>query len=37
MSYVLEIPDHVDKTLEKLVKKDRKQLEAIHKKIKQVL
>jgi len=35
--YSLEIDDAVDKTFGKLAKKDRKQLEAVHKKIEQIL
>lgn len=37
MNYVLETPDHLDKLFQKLAKRDKKQLEAIHKKIKQIL
>ena len=37
MSYILEIPEHLDKIFSKLVKKDRKQLEIINKKIDQIL
>lgn len=35
--YSLEIEEEVSKTFEKLLKKDRKQLEAVNKKIEQVL
>jgi mRNA-degrading endonuclease RelE of RelBE toxin-antitoxin system len=35
--YSLEVEEEVSKTFRKLVKKDRVQLEAIHKKINQIL
>jgi YafQ family addiction module toxin component len=35
--YALEVEEEVDKTFKRLLKKDRKQLEAINKKVKQVL
>jgi YafQ family addiction module toxin component len=37
MSYELEISEELDKKFEKLLKKDKKQLEIIHKKIQQIL
>lgn len=33
MAYALDIPEHLDKIFFKLSKKDKKQLEIIHKKI----
>jgi YafQ family addiction module toxin component len=35
--YTLEIDDNVDKEFRKLAKKDKKQLEAVNKKIEQIL
>lgn len=35
--YSLEVEEEVSKTFKKMLKKDRKQLEAVHKKIEQVL
>ncbi len=37
MTYTLEISDHADRIFAKLAKKDKQQLEAINKKIKQIL
>jgi len=37
MSYSLYIPDHLDKIFSKLAHRDKTQLEAINKKIKQIL
>ncbi len=37
MNYFLDTPEHLDRIFAKLIKKDRKQLEAINKKIKQIL
>ncbi|MBS3143168.1 type II toxin-antitoxin system mRNA interferase toxin, RelE/StbE family [Candidatus Woesearchaeota archaeon] len=37
MAYKLDIPDHLDKIFLKLSKKDRKQLESIHKKINEIV
>ncbi|MBI2671754.1 type II toxin-antitoxin system mRNA interferase toxin, RelE/StbE family [Candidatus Woesearchaeota archaeon] len=37
MTYILNIPEHLDKIFLKLSKKDKKQLEIIHKKIKEIL
>ena len=35
--YAIEIEDAVDKALKKLAKKDKKQLEAVSKKVEQIL
>ncbi len=37
MTYVLEIPEHLDKEFLKLAKKNRKQLEIIQNKIEEIL
>ena len=37
MNYSLDIPAHLDKIFSKLAHRDKKQLEAIHQKIKQIL
>lgn len=37
MTYELQISDHLDKLFSKLSKKNKKQLEAVFKKVKQIL
>ncbi len=37
MTYALDIPEHLHKIFLKLSKKDKKQLEIIHKKINEIL
>ena len=37
MAYTLYIPEHLDKVFFKLSKKDRKQLEVIHRKVNEIL
>ena len=37
MAYALDIPEHLDKIFLKLSKKDKKQLEIIHKKVNEIL
>jgi mRNA interferase RelE/StbE/toxin YoeB len=37
MIYALDIPEHLDKIFHKLSKRDKKQLEIIHKKVNEIL
>ncbi len=37
MAYALDIPEHLDKIFQKLAKKDKSQLESIHRKINEIL
>ena len=37
MVYALDIPEHLDKIFKKLSKKDKAQLEIIHKKVNEIL
>jgi mRNA interferase RelE/StbE/toxin YoeB len=37
MKYTLDIPDHLDRIFSKLAGRDKKQLEAVNKKIAQIL